>query len=118
MPSPALDEDDKPLDPAVERVRARLARFMVINLGILFAALMAVVAALVYKSSAIEEPTPTATAEARSGAIALPEGAEIVSQALDADRLSLHLRFADGTQAILLYDLAASRPIGRYAIGP
>ena len=47
------NDDEKPLDPAAERVRRKLVRFMAINLGILFLALMAVVAALVYKSMTV-----------------------------------------------------------------
>lgn len=121
MPSPALDDEEKPLDPSVERVRAKLLRFMAINLGILFAALMIVAAALVYKMVTTEEPRPAASdipagAEPRTGLIALPEGAEIVSQSLDGDRVALHLRLAGGAETILLYDLANSRVIGRYAI--
>ena len=51
MAGPALDEEnDKPLDPAVEKVRRKLVRFVAINLAILLAALMAVAAAIVYKS--------------------------------------------------------------------
>ena len=51
MARPALDDEkEKPLDPAVEKVRRKLVRFVAINLGLLFIALMAVVAALVYKS--------------------------------------------------------------------
>ena len=44
------DEEEKPLDPAVEKVRRKLVRFVAINLGLLFVALMAVVGAIVYKS--------------------------------------------------------------------
>jgi hypothetical protein len=120
MASPALDDDDKPLDPAVERVRARLVRFMAINLGLLFLALMAVAVAIVYKSttpSGEAAPAMAASGDPRAGEIALPEGAEIVSQALDGGRLSLHLRHADGTQSILVYDLDAAATVGRYAIG-
>ena len=47
---PFDDDEDKPLDPAVEQVRRKLVRFVAINLGLLFIALMAVVGALVYKS--------------------------------------------------------------------
>ena len=87
MARPAFDdEQEKPLDPAVEKVRRKLVRFVAINLGLLFIALMAVVAALVYKSRtaappateiAVEAPSPEGIAEGR---IELPAGARIVSQ--------------------------------------
>ena len=56
--------EDKPLDPAVERVRRKLVRFMAINLGLLFAALMAVVAAVVYKAG--QTPAPARRTGTRS----------------------------------------------------
>src|SRR5690606_36892585 len=36
------DDEEKPLDPAVERVRRRLLRFMVINLTLLFVVFLVV----------------------------------------------------------------------------
>src|SRR5690606_16507642 len=48
--TPAHLDEEKPLDPAAENVRRKMLRFMFINLGILFLALMAVMIALVYKS--------------------------------------------------------------------
>jgi hypothetical protein len=61
-----LDLEDKPLDPAVDRVRRKLVRFMAINLGLLFLALMAVVLAIVYRWT--REPEPEATHHARGNA--------------------------------------------------
>lgn len=125
MAQPAFDdeEEEKPLDPAVEKVRRKLVRFVAINLGILFLALMAVVAALVYKSlsvtprqpadPAIEVPSPEGVAE---GLIALPAGARIVSQSLSGNRVSLLLDMPDGTRAIYIYDLHAKRLVGRFAV--
>jgi len=122
MARPVLDdEEQKPLDPAVEKVRRKLVRFVAINLGLLFIALMAVVAAIVYKSRtatppaevAVQAPSPGGVAE---GQIALPAGARIVSQSLSGDRLSLQLELADGSRAIYIYDTAARRVIGKFAI--
>ncbi|MEO4000707.1 fimbrial protein [Mesorhizobium sp. CAU 1732] len=118
------DEQDKPLDPAVERVRKRLVRFIVINLGILFIALMAVVIALVYRATQVSAPAGDAVAEIPGatgpvlpeGRIALPDGARIVDQSLSGSRISLHIEFGDGRSAIHLYDLTNGRIVGRYAI--
>src|SRR5690606_4045419 len=102
----------------------KLVRFVAINLGILFVALMAVVGALVYKSltvaprqpaePAIEVPSPESVTE---GLIGLPAGARIISQSLSGHRISLLLDLPDGTRAIHLYDLRAGRLVGRFAIG-
>lgn len=116
--------EDKPLDPAVERVRARLVRFMIINLGILFIALMAVVIAIVYRSNS-SAPQPPATApselprpvpdesDVAHGEITLPAGAHIAGQTFSGNRLSLDLSLADGGRAFLIYDIAAGRVIAR-----
>lgn len=125
MTRPLDDEnEDKPLDPAVERVRRRLVRFIGINLGILFIALMAVVAALVYRMNASTPAGPETAGSAvpageaaLEGEIALPPGARIVSHAVSGDRLTLHVEFTDSRQTIFLYDMAQRRIVGRFDIG-
>jgi hypothetical protein len=125
MARPALDDqEEKPLDPAVENVRKKLVRFVAINLGLLFIALMAVVGALVYKSRtatqpaaevAVDVPSPESVVE---GQIALPTGARIVSQSLSGNRILLSLEFPDGSRALYLYDTAQRRMVGRFAVVP
>lgn len=115
-----LDEE-KTLDPAAENVRRKMVRFMFINLAILFLALMAVMVALVYKSFG---PAPRETVaqvppstEMISGSILLPPSSEVVSQSLDGNRITLHIRRSGGGQAILLYDLTERRVVGTFEIG-
>lgn len=135
------DTQDKPLDPAVEQVRAKLVRFMIINLGILFIALMAVVIAIVYRSSRApqspivapsELPQPAgggagggdmagvnmaggnmAGGETSYGTIALPTGARISGHTFSGNRLNLDVTLADGSRTFLIYDIPASRVIAR-----
>lgn len=118
------DADDKPLDPAVERVRRKLVRFMIVNLGILFIALMAVAIAIVYRAGRKPEPPASAVPELPlpaldevvQGHIALPPGAQIAGHALSGNRLSLDLTLPGGDRAILIYDIAAGRVISRIAV--
>lgn len=118
------DGEDKPLDPAVERVRRKLVRFMVINLGILFIALMAVVAAIVYRAGRTEEPPAAAVpelplpapGEVTRGEIALPQGARIAGHALSGSRISLDVLLKDGGRAIYIYDTATRSLVGRFDI--
>ena len=119
--TPAHLDEEKPLDPAAENVRRKMLRFMFINLGILFLALMAVMIALVYKSFG---PQPAAqvsqvppSSESISGSILLPPSSEVVSHSLDGNRLTLHLRRNGGGQSILLYDLTERRVIGNFELG-
>jgi hypothetical protein len=117
-------EEEQPLDPAAERVRRKLVRFMGINLGILFAAVMAVVLALVYKSmragdeEAAFQPAASAvpSGEMLTGEISIPAGARILSQSGTDNRLTLHLGLQDGSEAILLYDIHQGRVVGRFRI--
>lgn len=118
------DEQEKPLDPAVENVRRKLVRFIVINLGILFIALMAVVVALVYRATRVTETAPATISELPvpegdgliEGTIALPRGAQVVDHAVSGGTLSLRVALADGGEAIILYDIGAGRVVGRIAI--
>ncbi|MFE0016700.1 fimbrial protein [Mesorhizobium sp. NPDC059054] len=118
----ADDEEDKPLDPNVDKLRRKLIRFMVVNLGLLFLALMVVVAALVYKSYTAKPTTPiagdiqTPAGEPQTGDIVLPVGAKVLSQSLSGDRLSIEAELTDGSRAIFVYDIAERRMIGRYTL--
>jgi len=119
----ADDEEEKPLDPNVEKLRQKLLRFMGINLGLLFLALMVVVAALVYKSRTARPPAalpagdiPVPAGEAAGSDIVLPVGARIVSQSLSGNRISIDAELPDGSRSIFLYDMAERRMVGRFAI--
>jgi hypothetical protein len=111
----AFDDEieEKPLDPAVERVRKKLVRFVAINLGLLFAALMAVVAAVVYKAGQSPAPAdgPAAIAE-----IALPAGARMVGHGFSDGQFSIDAELADGSRVIIVYDVAGEKIVGRYTV--
>lgn len=127
MARPAIDDDrdEKPLDPAVERVRRKLVRFVGINLGLLFLALMAVALAIVYKSRTPETaeaarapseiPVPVGATPVEAD-IVLPAGAKVLSQSLSGNRVTLLAELADGSQAIFLFDLAERRLVGRLSV--
>ena len=114
MKQQAFDDEieEKPLDPAVERVRKKLVRFVAINLGLLFAALMAVVAAIVYKSG----HTPPADAPATVAEIALPSGAKMIGHGFSDGQFSIDAELADGSRVIILYDVAGKKIVGRYTV--
>ncbi|MDX8461030.1 fimbrial protein [Mesorhizobium humile] len=124
MARPIADEDEeKPLDPAAENVRRKLVRFMIVNLGLLFLALMVVIGALVYKArnAPVAGPAPAGEVQAPSGAplsgdIVLPVGARVVSQSLSGNRLSIDAELADGSRSIFVYDIAERRVIGQFPI--
>mgnify|MGYP007115107702 CR=1 FL=1 len=117
------DDEEKPLDPAVENVRRKLIRFMLVNLGLLGVALIAVVGTIVYKSRTAMPEAPAASVLAApadgglvEGIIELPIGSKIVSQSLSGNHVSIHVEEKDGAHALLIYDLATKRMAGRYAL--
>jgi hypothetical protein len=117
------DDEEKPLDPAAEKLRQRLVRFMVINLVVVFGLVFIVVGALVYRNMN-DTPAPPPVSGVRppegegvlTGVIALPAGARVVSQSLSGERLSVEAELADGKRAIFLYDTRLARIIARYDI--
>lgn len=125
MAAPFDDEErEKPLDPAVERVRRKLVRFVAINLGLLLLALMAVVVAIVYRANraapppaaAVSELPVPAEGEVLQGAITLPRGARVLGHAHAGGLISLHVELAGGARSIMLYDMAQDRIVGRFAV--
>lgn len=124
MARPVAEEDEeKPLDPAAENVRRKLVRFMIVNLGLLFLALMVVIGALVYKArnAPVAGSAPAGDVQLPAGAllsgdIVLPVGAKVISQSLSGNRLSIDAELADGSRSIFVYDIAERRIIGQFAI--
>ncbi|MGX9116975.1 fimbrial protein [Mesorhizobium sp. BHbsci] len=120
----AADEDEeKPLDPEVEKVRKKLVRFVAINLGLLFLALMVVIAALVYKTRTAPPAAPSLAGDIQvpageplTGDVVLPVGAKLISQSLSGNRLSIDAELADGSRAIFVYDITERRIVGRFSI--
>lgn len=119
-PNGNLDQDEKPLDPAAERVRQKLVRFMAINLGILFFAVMVVIAAVVYRSWTTPEATadmqPTPIGETTKAPLVIPAGARVISQSIANGRLSLQVALEPQGEAILVYELPSGRLVGQYDI--
>jgi len=119
----AEDEDEKPLDPSIEKVRRKMIRFMGINLGLLFLALMVVIAALVYKSRTSQPQLAAPAGDIQlpagqpvEGDIVLPVGARVVSQSISGNRISIDAELAGGERMLFVYDIEAQRLVGRFAV--
>jgi hypothetical protein len=105
-------DNDKPLDPAVEAIRQRLARLMIVSIGIMMLSLFAVLGAVVYKASGPSQIS------AASGTLAIPDGMIVVDQSIDGDRLALRLRQGDGSELIMLFSLIDGSVNGQWPIVP
>lgn len=115
------DNDDKPLDPAMERVRRKMVRLQLVSAGVMVVSLMAVLGAIVYKASA---PRPAAVAPAMvvpsdSPLLAtanLPKGFSITSVSLSGSQILFYGKSAEGAAKALVFDSAQGRMIADITI--
>lgn len=118
--SPAFaDKDEKPLDPAVLRVQARLRRLMLIAGLTLGLGIVAVFAAILYRIAthdATSAPAMTTAVPVNLPALGLPADAGLVSTALDGNHLALTYETVDGT-VIVVIDTRSGALVSRVSIG-
>ena len=123
MANPSFDDDEKPLDPALLRVQAKMRRLMLIGGLTLGVGILAVFGAILYKIVMIGDKPPTAwqpggavptLAHADMG---LPAGATLISTSSDGKRLILTYAEPGGGQALVFIDLATLKVTGRLDLG-
>ncbi|MEZ5801134.1 MAG: fimbrial protein [Nitratireductor sp.] len=116
-------DEEKPLDPATERVRKKMVRLLAVSIGVMMIGLMAMLGAVVYKINGKPDESVVAASGAKvpiepgfEGRIDLPEGAEIVSASLDGTNILLTIRLAGAGSQLLVYSLSGDRILARVAI--
>ncbi|MEO8669085.1 MAG: fimbrial protein [Bauldia sp.] len=119
MANPNLDDaDEKPLDPAVARVQARLRRLLLIAGLTLGIGILAVFAGIIYRLSTFGDKAQSAPPQATLAAeAAIPAGARLVSSNLDGNRIVLTYEHAGGTTLILV-DVRSLSIVGRLDLRP
>ena len=116
------NDEDAPLDPAVERVRRKMMRLMGISVAIMMTGLMAVIGAIFYKISSNDDenvavkPVVEQTATQMNGAIDLPVGSKIVKAELSGGHIVLSVETGEGELALWVYDMASNRVTAKIAI--
>jgi hypothetical protein len=124
------DEKEEPLDPAIEHIRRRMIRLLVISIGIMMVGLMAVLFAIVYKINAGSDANDAGEqsvipggeqSDGKAGlaeniAIDLPERSEIASSRLYDDRLVLELAITNGEMQIWIVDLKTGQVESRISL--
>jgi hypothetical protein len=121
MGNTSFEEDEKPLDPAVERVRRRLSRLMLIAGLTLGLGIFAVFGAILYKIAATGDkpaplwqpgdPVPTI----ERAEMGLPPDARLVSTGFDGRRLVLTWEHAQGNTLVFV-DPAGLKVTGKLEI--
>ena len=120
MTSMENQDESAPLDPAMERVRRKMVRLLVISISIMMIGLMAVLFTIVYKVSDMADAGSGASVRAGDaiipqGIIDIPDGSTVVSASLDQTRILLHLR-GPSRQELIVYDLENGQVVARVAL--
>lgn len=122
-PNPKIDDldEDKPLDPATEKVRKKLVKFSAVFMGLNMLALMAVLVAIVYKisGSGEEEAAAAAGAPVEPGferLVDVPDGSRLLSASRNGNEVTLVLELAGGRQAVWFVDIASGNVTGRLMV--
>ncbi|PDT38238.1 hypothetical protein CO652_20110 [Rhizobium sp. H4] len=112
------DQEEKPLDPAMESVRRKMVRLQIVSGAIMFVSLMAVFGAVVYKT--MREPKDTAAAAAASGVpseaplaatVSLPLGFKVQSTSFSAGQILFYGETVEGKGKALIFDLRSGRTV-------
>ncbi|EJZ17641.1 hypothetical protein NE852_17540 [Rhizobium sp. Pop5] len=113
------DQEEKPLDPAMESVRRKMVRLQIVSGAIMFVSLMAVFGAVVYKTMH-NEPKDTASTAAASGvpsdaplaaSVSLPPGFKVQSTSFSAGQILFYGETVDGKNKALIFDLRTGRTV-------
>lgn len=126
MPQTEIEDQEQPLDPAMERIRRKMVLLILVSGGILFVCFMAVLGAIVYKVS--QRPAAPAPASVASSAFAvpadqplaataaLPAGFNIQDVSLSGSQLVFY-GLLDGDQKVFIFDLSVGRVVADVTIG-
>jgi hypothetical protein len=106
------DADEPPLDPAIERVQARLRRLILISGATLGVGFLAVLVAVIFRVSKLDSGAPE---DGWRTTLEIPAGTTVVDTALDGTRIALTVEDASGRR-ILVFELATGRRIGEATV--
>lgn len=114
--------DEKPLDPAVERLQRRMRRLILISGLTLGVGILAVFLAIVYKLMTYEpKGRPAAIAQGsavptlKRADLGIPADARLAGTALDGDRLALTYEAAGGA-TVIIFDLPSMTVVDRLTV--
>lgn len=117
------DDDDKPLDPVMEKVRRKMVRLQLVSAATIVVSLMAVLGAVVYKASRTgTDSAPVAAdlalpANASLNLVAkLPAGTIVTGTSLSGNRILFDARDAGGKPVLHVFDMALGRLIATVAV--
>ncbi|MEI2299494.1 hypothetical protein [Ensifer sp. MJa1] len=110
------DQEDKPLDPAMENVRRKMVKLQLVSAGVMLVMLMAVLGTIVYKltrndaKAPIQAATAVVPSEAPVNAVAaLPAGFTVTNVALSGSQVLFYGNLPGAEPRAIIFDIAAGR---------
>lgn len=110
------DQDDKPLDPAMENVRRKMVKLQLVSAGVMLVMLMAVLGTIVYKLTRTDAKAPVQAAttvvpsEAPVNAVAaLPAGFTVTNVALSGSQVLFYGNLPGSEPRAIVFDIGAGR---------
>ncbi|MGV3549834.1 DUF6476 family protein [Rhizobium sp.] len=117
MTNPNLaDEQEPTLDPALEKVRRKMVRLLIISSLVIILGLMAVVYSIVYRVNKLSPSTSTAPASelavppARQS-ITLPAGFVVESTSIEGNRILITGTAGDGGKRMIVHDIGTGKTL-------
>ena len=111
------EQDDKPLDPAMEKVRRKMIRLQIVSGLVMFISLMAVFGAVVYKAMGPSKSAATAASQSTqvpseqplAATASLPQGFTIENVSFANGDMLFYGRLANGTRKALVFNVQTRR---------
>ncbi|MGV1834284.1 hypothetical protein ACQZ6C_05945 [Rhizobium rhizogenes] len=116
------DQEEKPLDPALESVRRKMVRLQIVSAAVMVVSLMAVFGAVVYKTMrAPVKPVGAAASNIPSDApvsvtAALPQGFTVQSTALSGNQVLFYGTLASGQRQAVVFDYGIGRIVATISL--
>jgi hypothetical protein len=108
------DDEEKPLDPAMEKIRRKMVRLLVISSSVIVVGLMAVLGSIVYKSAknspAAQQAMVAAGPVAPRQTVSLPKGFVLETTTIDANRIWF-MGTANGQHLIIAHDISTGKTL-------
>jgi hypothetical protein len=119
--APDDDQDEKPLDPAMEIVRRKMVRLMIVSAAVMVVSLMAVFGAVVYKTTRpSQKPVGSAVNVPSDGPIIaraeLPAGFSVQSVALSGSQILFYGTTSTGQQQAIVFDYGVGRIVATISL--
>ncbi|WP_336276956.1 hypothetical protein [Bartonella sp. CB178] len=115
---------DQPLDPAVEQIRKRLMRLMIVSVSITLILILSVLFGVIYKIAAPRPDTKQVNPSSFQGkdsetthhTLSLPRGTQILSQDLSEHNIALKVRTPEGKTQLMIYNYYTGALIAIFSV--